>query len=132
MVADALLWLWSCFKKKYFVRIGNAFAILDITFIYASFHVESSITDFYFEVSESYMMRLGRVLHLSKSRNLIVRLEKNLPLSVGEKVFDNKLSELGSIQDIFGPVPAPYLSVKPVAKDFVKISGKILYSLRNE
>lgn len=77
-------------------------------------------------------MRLGRVLHLSKSRNLIVRLEKNLPLSVGEKVFDNKLSELGSIQDIFGPVSAPYLSVKPVAKDFVKISGKILYSLRNE
>ncbi len=60
------------------------------------------------------LRRLGKALHFTKSRNLIVKLESgNIVPKVGAKVFDKKLSCVGSVNDVFGLVSAPYVAVKP-------------------
>src|SRR5207245_10926720 len=57
------------------------------------------------------LRRLGKVLHLSKSGNLIVRLETSNPPQVGTEVFDPKLEKIGTVNNVMGPVAAAYLSV---------------------
>lgn len=73
------------------------------------------------------MKRLGKVLHLSKSRSLIVRLASEPSIDVGSKVLDSKLREVGIIQDIFGPVTSPYVAIKPMVPDPVHLVGRIVY-----
>jgi rRNA processing protein Gar1 len=78
------------------------------------------------------LMRLGKVLHLSKSGNLIVRLEKtNLP-QTGSLVCDYKLVRIGTVNGVFGPVKSPYLSVRPTAESPVRLAGRILYLIEKE
>jgi RNA-binding protein len=73
------------------------------------------------------LIRLGRVLHISPSKNIIVKVE-NTP-KIGAIVVDENLKQVGEVFDIFGPVPSPYVAVKPkVAKTEVLVN-KILYVL---
>ncbi|MGB9777956.1 MAG: H/ACA ribonucleoprotein complex subunit GAR1 [Candidatus Bathyarchaeales archaeon] len=71
------------------------------------------------------MQRIGRVLHLSSSRNLIVKIE-NTP-KIGETVVDENLTPVGKVFDIFGPVSSPYAAVKPALREAEKLAGKMLY-----
>jgi len=73
------------------------------------------------------LQRLGRVLHISPSRNIIIRTE-NIP-KIGETVADENLKIIGRIFDIFGPVSSPYASVKPTIKKPEKMIDKMLYVL---
>ncbi|MCK4669169.1 hypothetical protein KAT21_03505 [Candidatus Bathyarchaeota archaeon] len=73
------------------------------------------------------MYRLGRVLHVSQSRNMIIKIEK-VP-KIGETVVDESLKPVGKILDIFGPVSSPYASVKPRIKEVSKFTDKMLYVL---
>lgn len=57
------------------------------------------------------MQRLGLILHVSPSHNIIVRVE-NIP-RIGEAVFDKNLKSIGKVFDLFGPVSSPYAVVKP-------------------
>lgn len=75
------------------------------------------------------LKRLGKVLHLSKSRSLIVKLSAEPSMNIGSKVLDSKLKEVGIVQDIFGPVSCPYVSIKPVLHDPSSAVGKIVYIL---
>ncbi len=76
------------------------------------------------------MRRLGKVLHLSKSGNLIVRLESSNPPQVGTEVFDPKLEKIGTVNNVMGPVAAPYLSVTPAGHESIeKLAGRIVYLL---
>jgi rRNA processing protein Gar1 len=55
--------------------------------------------------------KLGDVLHRSgSSGHLIVRLE--VETQIGEPVYDSKGSRVGTVFDIFGPVEAPFASVR--------------------
>jgi rRNA processing protein Gar1 len=55
--------------------------------------------------------KLGDVLHRSgSSGHLIVRLETDT--RIGEPVYDSEGSRVGTVFDIFGPVEAPYASVR--------------------
>jgi rRNA processing protein Gar1 len=77
-------------------------------------------------------MRLGKVLHLSKSGNLILRLEgSNLPVS-GSSVCDYKLTRVGTVNSVFGPVKNPYLSIRPSVESPAKLAGRILYLVEKE
>ena len=76
------------------------------------------------------MQRLGRVLHISPSRNVIIKIE-NVP-RVGETVVDENLKTVGKIFDIFGPVSSPYAAVKPTIRECEKMPGKVLYVLPSE
>ncbi|MEM3874519.1 MAG: Gar1/Naf1 family protein [Candidatus Bathyarchaeia archaeon] len=73
------------------------------------------------------MIRLGRALHISPSKNVIVKVE-NTP-RIGETVVDENLKPIGEVFDVFGPVSSPYVAVKPkIAKPEVLIN-KVLYVL---
>jgi len=74
------------------------------------------------------LKRLNKILHLSKSGNLIVKLYADVPLKLGQKVFDSKLREVGKIQDLFGPVANPFISISPTVSDPSSFVGKVAYS----
>lgn len=73
------------------------------------------------------MQRLGRVLHVSQSRNIIITIE-NLP-KIGDTVVNENLKPIGKILDIFGPVSSPYASIKPKIQGIEKLVDKMLYVL---
>jgi rRNA processing protein Gar1 len=55
--------------------------------------------------------KLGEVLHRSgSSGHLIVKLETET--RIGEPVYDGKGGRVGTVFDIFGPVDAPFASVR--------------------
>lgn len=53
---------------------------------------------------------LGEVLHRSKTGKLIVRLHAEA--RIGQPVLDRRGKRVGSVFDIFGPVTAPYASIR--------------------
>lgn len=73
------------------------------------------------------MIRLGQVLHISSSKNIIVKIE-NTP-KIGETVVDENLKTVGEIFDIFGPVSSPYAAVKPKISKLEVLVNKVLYVL---
>ncbi len=73
------------------------------------------------------MQRLGLVLHISPSRNIVAKIE-NVP-KIGETVVDENLRPVGKILDIFGPVSSPYAAIKPATREPEKMLHKGLYVL---
>ena len=74
------------------------------------------------------MRRLNNILHIAKNGKLIFRLNSDTNLKIGERVFNSKLREVGKIQDIFGPVNSPYISITPKISDPLSLVGKVVYS----
>lgn len=74
------------------------------------------------------MRRLNKIIHLSKSGSLIVKLDSGVCPKLGQRVFDSKLREIGKIRDLFGPVANPYISVTPTTSDPSSSVGKIVYT----
>ncbi len=73
------------------------------------------------------MQRLGRVLNVTPSQNIVVKTE-NTP-KIGSAVVDENLKIVGKIFDIIGPVSSPYAVVKPAIREPEKLSDKQLYLL---
>lgn len=71
------------------------------------------------------MQRLGKVLSVTPSQSVVVKLEKAPKL--GAAVIDENLKIVGRIFDIIGPVSSPYAVVKPSVKDPEKLVNKQLY-----
>ena len=78
------------------------------------------------------MRRLGKVLHLSKSGNLILRLDQPPVPAISTKVCDYKLRQIGVVNNILGPVKSPYVSVKPTASLDGALTGRVLYLVEND
>jgi len=70
--------------------------------------------------------RLGYVLHISPSRNIIAKIE-NIP-KIGDTVVDENLRTIGKVFDIFGPVSSPYVAIRPIASKLEGLTNKTLYS----
>lgn len=73
------------------------------------------------------LQRLGRVLHVSSSRNLILKAEA-LP-KIGDKVVDENLKSVGTVFDVFGPVSSPYAAVKPSILEPQRLIENTLYTI---
>ena len=73
------------------------------------------------------MQRLGKVLHVTPSQNIVVTIDKTP--KIGSAVVDEKLKVVGKIFDIIGPASSPYVVVKPAIKEPEKLTNKQLYSL---
>jgi len=57
---------------------------------------------------------------------IILRTEKTPP--AGAKVVDKKVVVVGKIQDVFGPVTNPYVSIRAEDRENApKLVGQILY-----
>jgi len=72
------------------------------------------------------LKRIGRVLHVSPDRNIILKAE-NLP-RIGDRVVDELLKPIGKVFDIFGPSSTPYVAVKSKVKEPRHLVGQILYA----
>ena len=73
------------------------------------------------------MQRLGRVLNVTPSQNIVVKTDKTP--QIGSAVVDENLKVVGKIFDIIGPVSSPYAVVKPAIKEPEKLTNKQLYLL---
>jgi RNA-binding protein len=73
------------------------------------------------------LQRLGKAMHISDSKKLIVRAESLSRL--GTTVVDNNLDKIGRVFDVLGPVKEPYISVKLNVRDPEKYIGQVLYTL---
>mgnify|MGYP006266663419 CR=1 FL=1 len=73
------------------------------------------------------MIKLGKLLHISSSGNLIVRADAPAPL--GAIVFAERAKKIGQVGDVFGPKKAPYISVKSPfdRKSLTDLVGKTLF-----
>lgn len=71
------------------------------------------------------MERIGKVLHVSSSKNIVLKAETHA--QIGDKVVDENLRQIGRIFDIFGPVSAPYVSVKTDEENLHSFAGRTLY-----
>jgi RNA-binding protein len=65
------------------------------------------------------------VLHVTPSRSIIVKVEKTP--RIGEKVVDEKLQQVGTVFDIFGPVSSPYVAVKTTINNPDTLKNQLLY-----
>jgi len=75
-----------------------------------------------------HLQRIGRVLHVTSNRNIIVKTEGKIP-RLGEKVVDENLDVIGEVFDIIGPVSSPYISVRPKTEIPEKFVGKVVYAV---
>lgn len=57
---------------------------------------------------------LGRLSHIAKSGNLVLR-SKRIP-SIYSFVVDKNSTRIGQIRDVIGPASKPYILVKPQKK----------------
>ena len=73
------------------------------------------------------MQRLGRVINVTPSKNLVVKTE-NTP-KIGSNVVDENLKTVGTIFDVIGPVTAPYAVIRPTVKETENLANKQLYLL---
>lgn len=78
------------------------------------------------------MRRLGKVLHLSKSGNLLLRLEQYPVPIIGAPVCDYKLRSVGVVNNILGPVKTPYVSVKPIPNVDGELVDRVLYQVEKD
>jgi len=69
--------------------------------------------------------KLGRVLNVTPSKNIIIKSNKTP--KTGVDVVDERLKVVGKTFDIIGPTSSPYIVVKPVIKEPKKIVGKKVY-----
>lgn len=75
------------------------------------------------------MRRLGTVLHVSSHGYIIVKAE--LFPRLNSTVLTKRMKKIGTVYDVFGPVKAPYVSIKPFASvinsDSREIRGAKVY-----
>ena len=70
--------------------------------------------------------RVGTISHVSSSSgNLILKGE--CQVKIGEPISDSRGKHIGQVFDVFGPVEAPFISVKTRIKDPERLVGKDLY-----
>ena len=73
------------------------------------------------------MQRLGRAIHVTPSRNVIIKVET--PPKIGEKVVDRELKQVGTVSDLFGPVSSPYATVKATVENPKSLVNQMLYAI---
>jgi RNA-binding protein len=76
------------------------------------------------------LQRLGRVLNVTPSQNVVVKIDKTP--HIGSAVIDENLKIVGKVFDIIGPVSSPYAVVKPTIKEPEKLTNKQLYFSRKK
>jgi RNA-binding protein len=76
------------------------------------------------------LLRLGKVLLLTDSRNLILKT-MNVP-KMGSLVVDQNLNKIGKVIDIFGQVNNPYIKIQPTIKNANKYIGNVLYVINSK
>ena len=86
-----------------------------------------SYVEFHVFLREIRLQRIGKALSVTPSNSLIVKTDN--PPKIGCEVVDEKLTVVGKVFDIIGPVSLPYVVVKISAKNSTALLDKPLYLL---
>ena len=70
--------------------------------------------------------RIGNVLHVSTTKNLILKSE-NIP-RIGDKTVNEKLTPVGTVFDVFGPTSSSYVAIKPYTENSEQFVNQVLYA----
>ena len=76
------------------------------------------------------LQRIGQVLHVSPSRNIILKGE-NVP-RIDDEVVDENLKPVGTVFDVFGPASSPYVAVKTSVGEPHRFVNRILYTVSSK
>jgi RNA-binding protein len=71
------------------------------------------------------VQRLGVVLHISPSQNIILKIEE--PPKIGSTVVDESLKIVGRVFDILGPVSSPYAVIRSTTQKAEELVNHKLY-----
>ncbi|WP_010480151.1 Gar1/Naf1 family protein [Thermococcus zilligii] len=71
------------------------------------------------------MKRLGQVSHYARQGFLILR--SSWVPNLNDRVVDKNLNFVGVVKDVFGPVEAPFIAVKPSVRNPSDYVGAVLY-----
>lgn len=71
------------------------------------------------------MEKVGYVLRISRSKRIIVKLEKEV--KEGEILYDDRGRKAGEVVEVFGPIRAPYASLKPLTDRLHGLKGRKVY-----
>lgn len=70
------------------------------------------------------------MLHVSGSGKLVIKTKKKVKRGI--QVFDEKLSKVGEVSEVFGPVEHPYISIKSEMREVEHYIGCSLYANEDE
>jgi len=73
------------------------------------------------------LQRIGLVLHTSSNGNMILKAEN--PPCIGDQAVDEKLKQVGTVFDVFGPVSTPYVAVRPSVENPSRFIKHVLYAV---
>ena len=73
------------------------------------------------------MRRVGKVLHVTRSGDIVVRSDSDFAPRIGDRVYGPDLREIGVVSAVFGPVSSPYVAVRPLVDDPSGLVGKVVY-----
>jgi rRNA processing protein Gar1 len=73
------------------------------------------------------LQRIGHVLHVSTSKNLILKTKK-IP-RIGDRVVDETYHSVGTVFEVFGPTSSPYVAVRPSRRDPQQLVDQVLYAV---
>ena len=80
-------------------------------------------------MERSKLKKLGEIIHFSDLGNAIVKNPPKLP-KIGSDVVNEKMVHIGRVNDIFGSVNIPYVSIRIKAEKKGEIeAGSILFSI---
>jgi len=68
---------------------------------------------------------VGRVLHLSKDGNLVVKAQGEV--AIGTIAYDSRLRPIGVVSDIIGPMRTPYVLVRSKLDEAPRLRGQVIY-----
>jgi RNA-binding protein len=69
--------------------------------------------------------RVGYVLRVSRSRRVIVKLEKEV--KEGRTLYDERGRKVGKVIEVFGPIRAPYASLQPLTDRLRGLIGRKVF-----
>ncbi len=71
------------------------------------------------------MEKVGYVLRISRSKRIIVKLEKEV--REGDILYDDRGRKAGKVIEVFGPIRAPYASLQPLTDRLRGLVGRKVY-----
>jgi len=76
------------------------------------------------------LQRLGKVLHVTPSQNVVVKIDKTP--KIGSNVVNEKLQTVGKIFDLIGPTSSPYAILRTTIEKPETLVNKQLYVLSSK
>jgi len=60
------------------------------------------------------LKRLGKVLHITRNRLILVQVSSKAVPQIGSYVFDRRNRRIGRVYDIIGPTKSPFVLIRPL------------------